>query len=210
MLMSKLKEALICLKAGRVTLAYPFEPSDPQGNFRGLPKIEVTECIGCGGCASVCHSALIEMLDEEDHITITRYFERCIYCGRCEEICPEGAIEMTQNFENATNDRNDLLVCGPVTNQVLPYFKRLYEAVPNPKLIFAIGSCACGGGIWHNTYNVIGGVDKVVPVDFYIPGCPSRPEAILHGVAVALGLVPKKIAPIEESDVPHELLLSAQ
>lgn len=93
-----------------------------------------------------------------------------------------------------------LLVCGPVTRQVLPYFRRLHEAVPNPKLVFAIGSCACGGGIWHDSYNIIGGVDKVIPVNYYIPGCPPRPEAIVYGVAVALGLAPKKIAPEEASD----------
>jgi NADH-quinone oxidoreductase B subunit len=88
-----------------------------------------------------------------------------------------------------------LVVCGPVTRQVAPALRRLVEAVPNPKLVFAIGSCACGGGIWFNTYNVLGGVDKVVPVDFYVPGCPPRPEAILYGVAVALGVVPKQVAP---------------
>ena len=86
-----------------------------------------------------------------------------------------------------------LLVSGPVTRQVLDATKRLYEAVPSPKLVFAIGSCACGGGIWYDTYNIIGGTNKVLPVDFYIPGCPPRPEAILYGVAVALGLAPKKV-----------------
>ena len=86
-----------------------------------------------------------------------------------------------------------LLVSGPVTRQVAPALKRLYDAVPSPKLVFAIGGCGCGGGIWHDSYNVLGGVDQVLPVDFYIPGCPPRPEALRYGVAVALGVVPKKV-----------------
>jgi membrane-bound hydrogenase subunit mbhJ len=88
-----------------------------------------------------------------------------------------------------------LLVCGPVTRQVAPALQRLYDAVPAPKLVFAIGSCATGGGCWFDSYNVLGGADKAIPVDIYVPGCPPRPEAILHGVAVALGLAPKKVAP---------------
>ncbi len=89
-----------------------------------------------------------------------------------------------------------LLVSGPVTRQVLSATRRVYEATPAPKLVFAIGSCACGGGIWHDSYNVLGGADKAMPVDFYVPGCPPRPEAILYGVAVALGLAPKKSVPV--------------
>ena len=110
MLVSKFKEALICLKAGRVTLPYPFEPAPPAPNFRGLPKVDITRCIGCGGCAAVCTPGLIEITDTDDHTTIARFFERCIYCGRCAEMCPEDAIQMTQRFETATNDRNDLHV----------------------------------------------------------------------------------------------------
>jgi membrane-bound hydrogenase subunit mbhJ len=98
-----------------------------------------------------------------------------------------------------------LPVCGPITNKVLLYFKSLYDAVPKPKLVFAIGSCSCGGWSWYDTYNVIGGVDKIVLVNFYVAGCPPRPEAILYGFAVALGLAPKKVSPIEVSDIPDGL-----
>jgi Ni,Fe-hydrogenase III small subunit len=90
-----------------------------------------------------------------------------------------------------------VVVSGPVTRQVAPALKRLLDAVPQPRLVFAIGSCACGGGAWFDTYNVLGGADKVIPVDFFVPGCPPRPEAILYGVALALGLVTKQVA--EES-----------
>ncbi len=86
-----------------------------------------------------------------------------------------------------------LLCCGPVTRQIVPALKRLYEAGPDPKLVIAIGSCACGGGIWYDSYNIVGGIDTILPVDYYIPGCPPRPEAILHGVAVALGLMDKEV-----------------
>lgn len=89
-----------------------------------------------------------------------------------------------------------LLVSGPVTRPVVDSLKRVYEATPSPKLVFAIGSCAIDGGIWHDTYNVVGGLDKVIPVSFYVPGCPPRPEAIIYGVAVALGIAPKKVQPI--------------
>jgi len=86
-----------------------------------------------------------------------------------------------------------ILVSGPVTRQVAPALRRLLDAVPAPKLVFAVGSCACGGGAWFDTYSVLGGADRVIPVDFYVPGCPPRPEAILHGVALALGLVQKQV-----------------
>jgi len=88
-----------------------------------------------------------------------------------------------------------LLCCGPVTRQVVPALRRLYDAVPDPKIVLAIGSCATGGGIWFDTYNVVGGVDAILPVNFCIPGCPPKPEAILHGVAVALGILQKDITP---------------
>jgi Ni,Fe-hydrogenase III small subunit len=89
----------------------------------------------------------------------------------------------------------DVMLCqGPASRTTAAALKRAYEAMPAPKLVFAIGNCACGGGVWYDTYTVIGPVEKVIPVNYYIPGCPPRPEAILWGVAVALGLVSKKVA----------------
>jgi Ni,Fe-hydrogenase III small subunit len=86
-----------------------------------------------------------------------------------------------------------LLVAGPVTRQVRERVLRIYEATPDPKLVVAVGSCAMGGGIWHNSYATLGGLGNVLPVAIYIPGCPPRPEAILYGVAQALGLVPQQV-----------------
>jgi membrane-bound hydrogenase subunit mbhJ len=96
-----------------------------------------------------------------------------------------------------------LLVTGGVSRQIAPAVKRLYNATPNPKLVFAIGSCACGGDVFFDSYNMYGAVDKAIPVDYYVPGCPPRPEAILYGVGVALGLVPKKVSKKVKSDFPE-------
>jgi Ni,Fe-hydrogenase III small subunit len=91
----------------------------------------------------------------------------------------------------------DVMLCqGPAMRSTAAALRRAYAAMPAPKLVFAIGSCACGGGLWYDTYSVLGPVEKVVPVDYFIPGCPPRPEAILWGIAVAAGMVDKKIAPI--------------
>ena len=86
-----------------------------------------------------------------------------------------------------------LLVAGPVTRQVRERVLRIYEATPDPKLVIGVGSCAMGGGIWHNSYATLGGLGNILSVAIYVPGCPPRPEAILYGVAQALGLVPQQV-----------------
>lgn len=94
-----------------------------------------------------------------------------------------------------------MLLSGAVTRPTHPLVKRAFEAIPAPKLVFAVGSCAVGGGCWFDSYNVAGGGMQAVPVDYFIPGCPPRPEAIIYGVALALGLVDKKAAPVEMKQV---------
>ena len=79
-----------------------------------------------------------------------------------------------------------LLVTGPVSQRAKERLKRLYEQMPEPKLVIAVGTCACTGGVFHNCYNIEGGIDKVIPVDVYIPGCAAKPEAIIDGAIKAL------------------------
>jgi len=79
-----------------------------------------------------------------------------------------------------------LIVTGPVTRQAAPRLKRIYEQMPEPKYVVAVGACACSGGVFAGSYAVLGGVDKVIPVDVYVPGCPARPEAIIHGMALLI------------------------
>jgi len=76
-----------------------------------------------------------------------------------------------------------LLVTGPVTRQSRDRLRRIYEQMPEPKWVVAIGTCACSGGVFRGSYNVMGGVDQVIPVDVYVPGCPCRPEVIIAGLA---------------------------
>jgi NADH-quinone oxidoreductase B subunit len=75
-----------------------------------------------------------------------------------------------------------LVVTGPVTRQVKDRLLRIYEQMPSPKYVVAIGSCAASGAPCIGSYNIYGGVDKVIPVDVYISGCPPKPEAIIHGL----------------------------
>ena len=82
-----------------------------------------------------------------------------------------------------------LLVTGAVTHQCAERLKRIYDQMPQPKFVVAIGACACSGGVFEGTYNVVGSVDKVIPVDAYIPGCPARPEAIIDGVVKLLNAI---------------------
>jgi NADH-quinone oxidoreductase B subunit len=79
-----------------------------------------------------------------------------------------------------------LLVTGPVTRQARERLLRIYEQMPEPKFVVAIGGCAISGGVFEGCYNVMDGVDKVIPVNAYIPGCPPRPEAVIDGVVKLL------------------------
>ncbi len=75
-----------------------------------------------------------------------------------------------------------MIVSGTVTKKMIPQIVRLYNQMPEPKYVLAMGACASGGGPFKEGYNVVSGVDKHVPVDVYVPGCPPTPQALLHGL----------------------------
>jgi ech hydrogenase subunit C len=85
-----------------------------------------------------------------------------------------------------------LLVTGSVNEQNKVPLKNVYDQIPEPKAVVAIGICASSGGVFRECYNVLGGVDKVIPVDVWVLGCAARPESIIDGVVKALGILEKK------------------
>jgi Ni,Fe-hydrogenase III small subunit len=138
--------------------------------IRGLgrsPWVFPVNTGGCNGCD-------IEVVD-----TLTPYFD-----------VERFGVKLVSSPKHA----DILLTTGPVTRQSLKTLKNAYEAAPDPKLVVAIGNCACGGGICHDSFTVLGGVDVVIPTDVYVPGCPPRPEALIYGLLLALGKVEQKIA----------------
>lgn len=84
------------------------------------------------------------------------------------------------------------LITGGINDQNKDVVKQLYDQMPDPKVVVAVGICACDGGIFKDCYNILGGADKVIPVDIYVPGCAARPEAIIDGVVKAIALLDKK------------------
>ena len=94
------------------------------------------------------------------------------------------------------------LVTGSVNEQNKNVVKQIYEQMPEPKVVVAVGICACSGGIFRDTYNVLGGVDQVIPVDCYVPGCAARPEAIIDGVVKGLGILQEKREAMLRGELP--------
>lgn len=96
----------------------------------------------------------------------------------------------------------DILICtGPVTRISRDRLLRIYEQMPEPKFVVAVGSCGLSGGVFRGCYNIVGSISEVLPVDIFIPGCPPRPEAIIYGVVQLLNSLKNK-TPIEPGLAP--------
>jgi len=92
-------------------------------------------------------------------------------------------------LESTPRHADIIIASGPVTRQMKDRFLRIYEQVPSPKFVLAVGACALAGCVYRGAYNVLGGIDQIVPVDMYVPGCPARPDAIIDGVVKLLAKV---------------------
>jgi len=113
-------------------------------------------------------------------------------CNACDieiisALTPKYDIERFGIQLKATPRHADVLVCsGPVTRQIQDRLVRIYEQMAEPKFVVACGTCACSGGVFQGCYNVMQGIDAVLPVSAYIPGCPASPPAIIDGVVKLL------------------------
>lgn len=89
------------------------------------------------------------------------------------------------------------LVTGGINSQNASVVKQIYDQMPQPKVVIAVGTCACTGGIFKECYNIKGGADTVIPVDIYVPGCAARPESIIDGVVKGVALFQEKAAALK-------------
>lgn len=109
-------------------------------------------------------------------------------CNGCDiellaALTPRFDVERFGILLKGTPRHSDVLVCtGPANEQIKSRLRRIYDQMPKPKFVIACGACAISGGVFRGCYNTLGGMDDVLPVSAYVPGCPPRPDAIIQGV----------------------------
>ena len=113
-------------------------------------------------------------------------------CNACDieivaALTPVYDLERFGVLQKGTPRHADVLLCsGPVTRNLKDRLVRIYEQMPEPKFVVAVGTCACSGGVFEGCYNMLSGIDEAIPVSAYIPGCPASPDAIIDGVTKLL------------------------
>lgn len=85
-------------------------------------------------------------------------------------------------FRASPRQSDLMIVSGTICKKMAPFLRQVYEQMPEPKWVIAMGACACGGGPFHDSYSVVTGVDTIIPVDIYLPGCPPTPEDLIDSI----------------------------
>jgi Ni,Fe-hydrogenase III small subunit len=174
---------------------------------RGTPSPDVTGCNACGDCAAEYPTGAQSLaqgenrrVEEQLSLRIKEVFGRSLHirhvdsgsCNGCEfEITalmnPVYDIQRFGiDFVASPRHADMLLITGGVTRNLQAAVRKTYDAAASPKMVVAIGACACGDGMVGHTYANLGGVDKIAPVTVYVPGCPPRPHAILEWILTAI------------------------
>src|SRR5437867_2431980 len=107
-----------------------------------------------------------------------------------------------ETFRASPRQADVMIVSGRVSRKMAPVLRRIYDQMPEPKWVISMGACATSGGVFDN-YAIVQGVDKIVPVDVYIPGCPPRPEMLIHAVMMLQDKVMKESSR-DRKDIPEE------
>ena len=125
-------------------------------------------------------------------------------CNGCDievlaALCPGYDVERFGIINTGNPKHADIfLVTGSVNERNIEVVREIYDQMIEPKVVVACGICACSGGVFHDCYNVLGGVDQAIPVDVYAPGCAVRPEAIIDAVVQAVGILDEKSKALQE------------
>lgn len=191
-------------------------PTKAIAMVRGVPVIDQKACIFCGHCVETCPAGYLEQTNNYKLATlggalaedaeaalkqkIRSVLGRSLHirhvdvgsCNACDfEMAHMGnpIYDVQQygiDFVPSPRHADLLMVTGVVTRNSTQALQMTYEAAPLPKLVMAVGGCACSGQIFGDSYAIRGAVDSIIPVDVYVPGCPPRPQALIHGIMLAL------------------------
>jgi Ni,Fe-hydrogenase III small subunit len=196
-----------CVQCGRCADICPTKAIELyNGKNELFWQVDAKKCIFCGYCLEVCKGAIAqsenyELATNAESTPDAQNFKRSVHirhldsgsCNGCdwEMTTLTGPVYDVQrlgfDFVPSPRHADILMVTGPVTRNLEIAVRKTYEATPSPKLVVAVGTCACSGGICGKSYASSGGVENILPVDVFIPGCPPRPQALIHGLLKAVG-----------------------